>query len=257
MPPDAQFPIELTSPLTRGPLVRDIQRLLKKNRHGHFNPGRVDGVYGPRTAQAAREAKQAIGYDEANITSAYGRYLHGFLTGTAEPSKEMRKQAERRRLLDSRKPMRVTALEGMTKKLGTTEQPPGSNNILYSRWYMRDLDGWNSGGPPYCMMGVTYEYVQAGSVAFKQTQRWAFCPFFLRDAQQGLYGLRIVDDPLPGDAVLFEWGDSGPGEPDHVGLFEKRVDSNTVQTVEANVDSGVFRKTREEAIITAYVRVTK
>jgi hypothetical protein len=44
--------LRVTQPLTRGPLVRKVQRALIS---AGFSPGKPDGVYGPQTAHAVRE----------------------------------------------------------------------------------------------------------------------------------------------------------------------------------------------------------
>jgi hypothetical protein len=51
-----EFVIRLTEPLTRGDLVRKIQRALSA---AGFHPGKVDGVFGPQTAHAVREFQSA------------------------------------------------------------------------------------------------------------------------------------------------------------------------------------------------------
>lgn len=44
--------LRLTQPLTRGPLVKKVQRALIA---AGFSPGKADGVYGPQTAHAVRD----------------------------------------------------------------------------------------------------------------------------------------------------------------------------------------------------------
>jgi hypothetical protein len=50
-PPPSQV-LRVTQPLMRGPLVRKVQRALAD---AGFNPGKVDGVYGPQVAHAVRD----------------------------------------------------------------------------------------------------------------------------------------------------------------------------------------------------------
>lgn len=258
MPPNAQFPLVVTSPVfMSGPVVKDAQRALKFNKYRNFQPGPIDSQYGPRTAQATAEAKKELGYEPGSITPIYGRYLHAYLTDHAEPSKDMQKRRATDRVLEGAETLGEKAFKALASKEGLKEAPPHSNNILFSRWYMRNTEGWTSGGPPHCAMAVSWAYVQAGSEAFAQAVRYAYCPYLWRDAQAGHFGLRVITEPKRGDIVLFEWGDSGASEPDHVGLFDEPAGSQADHTLESNTQDMVRRETRSHSLITCYVRVTK
>ncbi len=54
-PPPLQV-LRVTQPLTRGPLVRKVQRALLD---AGFKPGKADGVFGPQTAHAVRDFQNA------------------------------------------------------------------------------------------------------------------------------------------------------------------------------------------------------
>mgnify|MGYP000880680378 CR=1 FL=1 len=54
----AQRTLHVTSPLTAGPLVKQVQRVLRDA--GYF-PGAVDGIYGPQTAHAVQQFQDAHG----------------------------------------------------------------------------------------------------------------------------------------------------------------------------------------------------
>lgn len=54
-PPDV---LRLTTPLMRGPRVRGVQRELRSR---GYLPGRIDGIYGPQTASAARAFQHDAG----------------------------------------------------------------------------------------------------------------------------------------------------------------------------------------------------
>lgn len=258
MPPNAQMPFVVTSPtLMHGPAVRDAQRALTFNPFRDFEPGPIDGEYGPMTARATVEAKKTLGYDPDAVNPIYGRFLHAFLTEHAELTEPMKKRREKRRAMEGAESLGERAFKALASKEGLREDPEGSNNILFSRWYMRNPEGWRSGGPPHCAMAVSWAYVEAGSQAFKQGERWAYCPYLWRDAQAGNYGLRVVTTPKRGDLVLFEWGDSGASEPDHVGLFDSPAEGANDHTLESNVQNMVRGETRSHAVITCYVRVTR
>jgi hypothetical protein len=63
---------------------------------------------------------------------------------------------------------------------------------------------------------------------------------------------RAVDEPLPGDLVVFDWDG---GVPDHVGLVVRLHDEG-LDTVEGNTRDEVQRRTRDLAHIALYGRVT-
>jgi hypothetical protein len=62
--------LRLTNPLTRGSLVRDVQRALKKK---GFNPGAIDGIYGLQTVAAVNALQITTGLvpdGEVGVTTA-------------------------------------------------------------------------------------------------------------------------------------------------------------------------------------------
>ena len=242
----AAFPLVVTSPEMQGPLVLAAQRALTFSDFGNFQPGPLDSVYGPETARAAYRAKFWHGYQEDNLSNVYGAPLHAFLTGTAEPDRGMeRRRLERKGRAAITTPLRLKALAKMKEWVGTAEDPPGSNNIFVTRWYMDRPGGYTSSskGPPYCMMTVTKAYVDVGARHFTKLRdgdRWAYVPTFLADARAGRYDLSVIRDPRPGDPVCFDWDG---GVPDHVGLFgEWIVKGSTFISVEGNTRDGIFRR---------------
>ena len=140
---------------------------------------------------------------------------------------------------------RLDSLEKMKEWVGTAEDPPGSNNIFVTRWYMDRPGGYTSAskGPPYCMMTVSKAYRDVGAHWFttlRTGDRWAYVPTFLNDARAGRYDLSLTREPRPGDPVLFDWDG---GVPDHVGLFEAWiVKGSTFISVEGNTRDGIFRR---------------
>lgn len=77
--------LQLTNPLMSGPDVKEAQQLLAKNPYGNFSPGTPDGYYGPATANAAKQAKYALGYPDGQIDTVFGPKLRGFLGGEPLP----------------------------------------------------------------------------------------------------------------------------------------------------------------------------
>lgn len=65
----------MTSPLTRGPLVKETQALLSAKGFATS----LDGIYGPATAGAVRRAKWALGYPEKAVNGDAGDVLRAYL----------------------------------------------------------------------------------------------------------------------------------------------------------------------------------
>jgi peptidoglycan hydrolase-like protein with peptidoglycan-binding domain len=69
--------LHLTNPLMTGPDVEALQTLLAP-----YNPGTVDGEYGPATSGAVRRAKLALGYPPQQVNGAAGELLVSYLDGS-------------------------------------------------------------------------------------------------------------------------------------------------------------------------------
>jgi CHAP domain len=142
--------------------------------------------------------------------------------------------------------VREQALDGATGWLGYTENPAGSNHTTFGEWYGMDLQPW-------CAMFVTYCYeVEAGgSPSFTRGSRYAYVPYIVADAAKASNGLTIIQAPIPGDFVCYDWERDGTF--DHVGLFESGT-PGSFTAVEGNTSSddngsqsnggGVYRRQR-------------
>jgi cell wall-associated NlpC family hydrolase len=76
--------LHLANPLMKGPDVASAQRLLLENPYGRFDPGAVDGQFGPATAVATKHAKYALGYPAAEVNEVFGPVLRAYLSN-AQP----------------------------------------------------------------------------------------------------------------------------------------------------------------------------
>ena len=245
--------LKLTSPYMRGEDVKKAQRALQK--YGAW-VGKIDGVFGPQTAAAAKQAKWMIGYHKRQCVQTYGQALHDYLTGKKKPSRLMRRRADARKV--SHRPMRERALAESVKWIGTKESPPNSNKVMFSDWY--GLRG------PWCAMFVTWCYTQAGSKAFDPKKaRWAYCPFMVNDARAQRNGIIVVpvDKVQPGDIAMFDW--QGDGVSDHVGIVETKPNSKgAFKCIEGNTstssdsDGGaVMRRDRNKKQVQVFIRVVE
>jgi len=238
----------LTSPHMKGQDVKDAQKILKQSGYYH---GKVDGDYGPVTGNAAAMAKWTIGYAEKKVTTTCGSSLIAFLTDKRKPTLLM-KQRAKQRLKKSYLGEKAILVAGQYE--GVSEDPPGSNEVLFSRWY--GIIG------PWCAMFVTYCMVSAGSKGFKRGSYWAYCPFMLADAKANRNGLTLIKPTQvqPGDVVLFDWNHDGTA--DHVGLTTSTVKNGSFTTIEGNTsgtnpsDGGsVARKSHDLSNVIAFIRV--
>jgi hypothetical protein len=245
--------LSLTSPYMRGNDVKEAQKAM--NNFGAW-AGKVDGVFGPTTAAAAKQAKWMLGYPERQCTQTYGQALHDYLTRKKKPNALMQRRSNNRKV--SHKPMREKALAESIKWIGTKESPPNTNRVMFSDWY--GLRG------PWCAMFVTWCYIQAGSKAFDPKKaRWAYCPFMVNDARAQRNGLIVVprDKVQPGDIAMFDW--KGNGISDHTGIVESKpttkgdfrcIEGNT--SVSSNDNGGsVMRRNRNTRNVQVFIRVVE
>ena len=120
-------------------------------------------------------------------------------------------------------------------QIGTREDPPGSNNVIYNTDY---YGGPVSGGAyPWCCVFIWWLFWKAGlSAEFCGGAKTAYCPFVVNFARNT--GRWITDAHYqPGDLLLYDWG--GDGEADHIGLcvewygtFGVAIEGNTGDAVQ-------------------------
>jgi hypothetical protein len=75
--------LQLTNPYMAGDDVKAAQALLAKNPFGRFNPGSIDGQYGPSSANATKQAKWALGFPDKQCDTVLGTKLVALLRGEA------------------------------------------------------------------------------------------------------------------------------------------------------------------------------
>ncbi|MCC6222630.1 MAG: hypothetical protein IT201_03955 [Thermoleophilia bacterium] len=248
----------LTSPLTSGPDVARVQRVLGVD---------DDGLYGPVTAGAAAHWKYASGYPEDG------------LEGTLSPD-------DQRRLLDREPlppgyaalaPARAAALAAgdaarehavvrMERWAGrrVRERPPGSDRVPALVRLARRLavpEPLAAMGYPWCALAALLPALEAGGrSAALGLNAGAFnplyCPAILTEAEHGRSGLRVVTAAAAarGDLVLFDWAGGDPA--DHLGRLREPVAAATVSTVDGNAGAAVMLRERPLGQVRAFVRDT-
>jgi hypothetical protein len=143
---------------------------------------------------------------------------------------------------------------------GVTENPPGSNRVLYSTWY--GLRG------PWCAMFCAWVYVQAGVGDLRTilTPQAAWVPGLLAAARQRGW-VAPPDRALPGDLAVFDFpGRAGrpDGVMDHVGIVAAApTGDGRLVCVEGNTSDGgsqsnggaVLVKRRQTAHVPAVIQL--
>jgi hypothetical protein len=125
------------------------------------------------------------------------------------------------------------ALSEALRHVGVKESPAGSNRTMFGRWFGVD-------GVPWCAIFVSYCFdVGAGTVLCRGwhgagvgRRGVAYVPTL--SAWLRATG-RAVDQPLPGDLVVFDWDG---GAPDHVGIVIRALPTGGLETVEGNTAVG-------------------
>lgn len=109
-------------------------------------------------------------------------------------------------------------------EVGQIESPKNSNKTKYGAWFLLDGVAW-------CGIFVSWCYHHAGyplgNIGF--SKGFAGCQTAVAHFKKTK---RITSAPMPGDIVFFDW--NGDGRYDHTGLFVKKLDDFTFETIEGN-----------------------
>lgn len=142
------------------------------------------------------------------------------------------------------------ALAEALRHVGVGEVPPGSNCTMFGRWFGAD-------GVPWCAIFASYCFeIGAGVVLCRgwhgagvNARGVAYVPTlgaWLRGTG------RVVDEPVAGDLVVFDWDG---GVPDHAGLVVRALADGKIETVEGNSGDEVRRQTRPREHVLLFGRV--
>jgi len=231
----------------KGAAVKQLQRLLNHNAYHKMRTDLVlDGEFGPLTSGAVQETKYWLGYPKEELKPIAGDQLNRLLHGEPLPAdydsrrklRQKKREDEKDAQTDMDK-MRLRVLGIIKGELGTLERPNHSNNIKYT-------DYWGWGNVAYCVIGMSWAWIKAGSTAFVKGSRWAGCREMLAAAKQGGYGICLTHDPDPGCPGVIDF--NGDASPDHCITFVKNNGDGTCQTFEFNSSrngvEGVWNQTR-------------
>lgn len=200
-------PLSLVSPKVEGQKVKDAHWLLSGHNYfkQDFHAGPDDGVYGPQMAGATKRAKDLLGYPTRALDGNFGQLLYQFLLPATDPQhKPLPKLYKARRMvrmnsIKKSSSVKVQAAKAalLDAKGNVHEDPPGSNNSFFGRWYGLNFNPW-------CAMYVTYRLFVAG---FKYAQRGVFASYvgsWVEEARRGHRHLALTQHPQFGDLVAYD-----------------------------------------------------
>ncbi len=107
-------------------------------------------------------------------------------------------------------------IEIATAEVGTKENPPNSNKVIYNTWiWGKEVSG---SAYPWCGAFVSWCYDKAGMTIKSAglTKGFVGCQFAVANVSK--WGKQVTI-PQPGDVVFFDW--EGDGKFDHTGIFVK------------------------------------
>jgi hypothetical protein len=235
--------LHVTSPLTIGPDVLEIQRHL--DRLG-YAVGPLDGAYGVATAAAVR---------------AFQRDRHLQVDGVVGPQTRLALVAA----MPGNGPSHpsgsigLRALQEARRHVGTKESPAGSNRTPFGRWFGVDGVMWCNVFVSYCFaVGGDYTICSGFRGAGVYPKGCTYVPTteaWLRAT--GLWVGRTT--PRPGDIAIFNWDG---GIPDHIGIVERSLGGGRFVSIEGNTSVGnesnggaVMRRTRALTQVNGFGRV--
>lgn len=211
---------------SRGPAVVELQRALAG---AGFDPGGVDGDFGPMTRNAVLRFQSANGL---SVDGVVGPQTWGALGGSSfapgGPAPVFGGSASsdfRQRILDIAQ-AEVGTLEATGNNDGDVTKYPGA---------------FGRGQESYCADFASWVLTSAGG---SLNDPW--CPSIINAlARTGNWKGR--SDPQPGDLILFDWDHDNVA--DHVGLVKSVNGNGTITTIEGNTGGpggaeGVWEKTR-------------
>lgn len=243
---------------SRGHEVRTLQISLEK--HG-FDPGPIDGIFGPMTQNAVinYQRSHGLGVDGIVGPQTWGSLQshapgHGHASKPKPPARPNKPSKPGGGGHKPGKPggtkeaeLRADILRIAGSQIGTTESGEnGGAAMKYQRFFGR-------GPEPWCADFVSWVYTKAG----KATNN-PYTPTFVQQLKkQGRW--KGQKNPQPGDLVFFDWGHDG--NPDHVGLVKRVNSDGSITTIEGNTGhpqtgkEGVWQKTRYRMQILGFADV--
>lgn len=141
------------------------------------------------------------------------------------------------------------------KEVGYSRWNDPLTGTKYGRWYAGLVGSsyFGTNGVPYCAMGASWCFDQAGAKSVCAGFPGAYCPTMLNDAKKA--GATVDKSKATfGDIVYFDW--ELDGVTDHVGfVISNNPSAKTMETLEFNTGNGIVAyRTRTYTYISGVVR---
>lgn len=238
----------------KGDAVLVHQNHLNDRLHAHRDdPVDADGELGPQTLEQSAYAAWFLGAMDATVQQIRAGTISGGVQALiSDPHGRKPEQLARAR--DRRDEhfgtLRERAYKVASGLVGVMEQ--GGNNAGPMVKKIIIANG-GAGPEPWCGDFVAYCYRNAGSTGVDRI--WASVSQIGKDPD-----VAPIATPETGDLVRFNF--------DHIGMFVRQVDAQTIETIEGNTGAsgavsdsstggdGVYRKRRSRSLVTDFLRVS-
>jgi len=243
-----QAAVQAVRTLRRPMSGADVMQLQRDLAAAGFDPGPIDGQFGPRTEAAVRAFQRSR---SLQVDGIVGPQTRGALANdddfTPAPRPPIQlNPAPRPQPAGDEAEVRQRVLDIAAGEVGTLES--GGNNRGDTQRYAREM-GRTDLTEPYCANFVSWAFTRAGVPLNDASTQHLMQTFRSQGRFRG-----PETTPQPGDIVFLDT--NGDGVVNHVGLVESVNPDGSINTIEGNTTSGnqegVFRRTRSGDAILGY-----
>jgi hypothetical protein len=237
----------------KGDAVLAHQKHLNDRLHAHRDqPIGADGEVGPQTLEQTAYAAWFLGAMDSTVSQIRAGTIGSGVQGlVADPHGRKAEQLERARERRDQHfgTLRERAYKVASGLVGVMEQGGNNAGPMVSKIIVAN---GGAGPEPWCGDFVAYCYRNAGSTGVDR--RWASVSEIRKDPD-----VAPVASPECGDLVRFNF--------DHIGMFVRQIDAQTIETIEGNTGAsgavsdsktggdGVYRKRRSSSVVSDFLRV--